>query len=92
MQVKDYSDVVTHPMDLSTMRQKAESHQYSDIDDLEKDFELMINNCLAYNSKDTIFYKAALKLRDQVICNRKRYKFEKCYIILFNVSNVRSPF
>ena len=69
--MKDYGDVVTHPMDLSTMEHKAENHQYSSIDDLEQDFDLMINNCLAYNSKDTIFYKAALKLRDQVSCSIK---------------------
>uniref|UniRef100_A0A2P2I9J7 Peregrin-like n=1 Tax=Hirondellea gigas TaxID=1518452 RepID=A0A2P2I9J7_9CRUS len=64
-QVHDYSDVVTEPMDLSTMLEKARGHRYKTIDDLERDFELMISNCLAYNAKDTIFYKAGLKLRDQ---------------------------
>lgn len=26
----------------------------------------MISNCLAYNNKDTVFYRAGLKMRDQV--------------------------
>ena len=53
-------------MDLKTMREKAEQHQYATIDDLERDFELMIRNCLAYNAKETVFYKAAIRIRDQV--------------------------
>lgn len=65
-QVPDYRDVVKHPMDLSTMRLKLESFQYSDVDAFEADFNLMIHNCMAYNSKDTIFYRAAVKMRDQV--------------------------
>lgn len=65
-QVLDYLDVVKHPMDLSTMRQKAETHQYRTIDQFASDFELMIDNCLTYNAKETIFYRTAVKLRDQV--------------------------
>lgn len=65
-QVHDYLDVVKHPMDLSTMRQKAQTHQYRDVDQFASDFELMIENCLVYNAKETIFYRTAVKLRDQV--------------------------
>jgi bromodomain and PHD finger-containing protein 1 len=64
-EVPDYTDVVTQPMDLSTMRTKLENFQYSNLDTFEKDFNLMINNCMAYNSRDTIFYRAAIKMRDQ---------------------------
>nr|XP_053641088.1 LOW QUALITY PROTEIN: peregrin-like [Cherax quadricarinatus] len=65
VEVHDYLDVVKHPMDLSTMRQKAQTHQYSDVDQFASDFELMIDNCLIYNAKETIFYRTAVKLRDQ---------------------------
>ncbi|KAK4301931.1 hypothetical protein Pmani_025958 [Petrolisthes manimaculis] len=65
VEVRDYLDVVKHPMDLSTMRQKAQTHQYQDVDQFANDFELMIENCLTYNSKETIFYRTAVKLRDQ---------------------------
>lgn len=64
-EVPDYSEVVKHPMDLSTMKSKIDNFEYSSIDDFEKDFNLMISNCLAYNAKDTIFYKAGLRMRDQ---------------------------
>ena len=43
---------------------KLEGHAYCSIADLEKDFNLMISNCLKYNSKDTMFHKAALQLRE----------------------------
>lgn len=56
-QVPDYSTVVKHPMDLSTMAKKLEKGHYSNIDDMEADFKLMIDNCLAYNNTDTVFYK-----------------------------------
>ncbi|XP_045615896.1 peregrin isoform X4 [Procambarus clarkii] len=66
VEVHDYLDVVKHPMDLSTMRQKAQTHQYRDVDQFASDFELMIDNCLIYNAKETIFYRTAVKLRDQL--------------------------
>lgn len=56
-EVPDYLTIVTHPMDLSTMRIKLDSGKYRSLDDMEKDFDLMIANCLAYNNKDTVFYR-----------------------------------
>uniref|UniRef100_A0AAR5QJW6 Peregrin n=1 Tax=Dendroctonus ponderosae TaxID=77166 RepID=A0AAR5QJW6_DENPD len=64
-EVPDYTTVVTEPMDLSTMRQKLNKGLYQDLASLEKDFDLMIANCLAYNNRDTVFYKAGIKMRDQ---------------------------
>lgn len=64
-EVPDYMDVVTQPMDLSTMRTKLRDGKYETLDDLENDFNLMIQNCLAYNNKDTIFYRAGVRMRDQ---------------------------
>ena len=53
-------------MDFSTMRKQIDSQIYKTLDDFEADFELIIKNCLSYNAKDTVFYRAAVKLRDQV--------------------------
>lgn len=64
-EVPDYMNVVTHPMDLSTMRTKLRDGKYEKLDDMENDFNLMIQNCLAYNNKDTIFYRAGIRMRDQ---------------------------
>lgn len=64
-EVPDYTTVVTEPMDLSTMYNKLDQGLYPDLSSLEKDFNLMIANCLAYNNKDTVFYRAGIKMRDQ---------------------------
>lgn len=62
-EVPDYSDVITHPMDLTTMTEKIKMYQYLSLEDFENDFNLMIKNCLTYNDKDTIFYKAGIKMK-----------------------------
>lgn len=64
-EVPDYMDVVKEPMDLSTMRKKLNASEYFALDEMEADFNLMIQNCLAYNNKDTIFYRAGIRMRDQ---------------------------
>lgn len=63
-EVPDYPEFISQPMDFSTMRSKLESHAYRSVSDLETDFNLMVSNCLLYNSKDTVFHRAALRLRD----------------------------
>merc|ERR1719341_1696666 len=63
-EVPDYLDIVKIPMDFSKMKEKTELFEYVDIDDFEKDFTLMVNNCLAYNERETIFYRAGTKMRD----------------------------
>lgn len=63
-EVPDYTDIVKQPMDLSTMRLKINSGIYCTLDQMEADFDLMIKNCLAYNDKDTIFYRAGIKMRE----------------------------
>lgn len=64
-EVPDYMDVVKEPMDLSTMRKKLRQGEYLSFDEMETDFNLMVQNCLAYNNKDTIFYRAGIRMRDQ---------------------------
>lgn len=50
-EVPDYLSVVTTPMDLSTIRMKLRDGSYPTLDDMENDFNLMVQNCLAYNNK-----------------------------------------
>ena len=63
-EVADYLDIVKKPMDFSTMKKKLENFEYNNIDLFEEDFMLMVGNCLAYNEKDTIYYRAGTKMRD----------------------------
>ncbi|XP_056590834.1 bromodomain and PHD finger-containing protein 3 [Triplophysa dalaica] len=63
-EVPDYLEFVTEPMDFSKMHDRLEAHKYISVADLESDFNLMISNCLRYNSNDTVFHKAAMQLRE----------------------------
>uniref|UniRef100_A0A3P8NN96 Bromodomain containing 1a n=1 Tax=Astatotilapia calliptera TaxID=8154 RepID=A0A3P8NN96_ASTCA len=64
-EVPDYLDHIKHPMDFSTMRKRIDAQGYNNFDQFEDDFNLIIENCMKYNSKDTYFYRAAVRLRDQ---------------------------
>ncbi|XP_040002843.1 bromodomain-containing protein 1 isoform X2 [Xiphias gladius] len=64
-EVPDYLDHIKHPMDFSTMRQRIDAQGYNNFEQFENDFNLIIENCMKYNSKDTYFYRASVRLRDQ---------------------------
>lgn len=64
--VPDYFEYIKSPMDLSTIQTKVSDFQYADLNSFQEDIHLMIRNCMTYNSKDTPFYKVALKMSDQV--------------------------
>lgn len=59
-----YSLIIKHPMDLSTMKKKIESHQYNSILEYREDLVLMCENCMTYNKQDTIYFSAAKKMLD----------------------------
>ncbi|XP_060931062.1 bromodomain and PHD finger-containing protein 3 isoform X2 [Limanda limanda] len=63
-EVPDYLEFISQPIDFSAMRLKLDGHVYRSVADLEADFNLMVSNCLLYNSKETVFHRAALRLRD----------------------------
>ncbi|XP_043093745.1 bromodomain-containing protein 1 isoform X4 [Puntigrus tetrazona] len=64
-EVPDYMDHILHPMDFSTMRKRIDAQGYKNLDEFEADFNLIIENCMKYNGKDSFFYRAAVRLRDQ---------------------------
>ncbi|XP_048355623.1 bromodomain-containing protein 1 isoform X3 [Sphaerodactylus townsendi] len=64
-EVPDYLDHIKNPMDFSTMRKRLDAQGYKNLTEFEEDFNLIIDNCMKYNAKDTIFYRAAVRLRDQ---------------------------
>ncbi|XP_026216927.1 bromodomain-containing protein 1 isoform X2 [Anabas testudineus] len=78
-EVPDYLDHIKHPMDFSTMRQRIDAQGYNNLEQFENDFSLIIDNCMKYNSKDTYFYRAAVRLRDQggVLLRKARRDVEK---------------
>ncbi|XP_067936025.1 bromodomain-containing protein 7-like isoform X2 [Watersipora subatra] len=58
----DYSRVIKHPMDFSTMKDKIDRKVYTNIMEYKADVKLICVNAMNYNHPDTIYYKAAQKL------------------------------
>jgi len=48
-----------------SLQAKLERQEYNSISAFEADFNLMVSNCLAYNRKDTMFYRAGMKMKEQ---------------------------
>ena len=46
------------------MRLKLDCHQYKSLEEFESDLKLVWNNAMTYNQKDTIYYRAAVRIRD----------------------------
>ena len=74
----DYHSFITDPMDFSTMNVKLKNYEYENFDQFEKDFNLMIQNCLDFNNNDTLYYRTALRVRKEckpiLKCAQKRIK------------------
>lgn len=79
-EVPDYLSYITTPMDFWTMEQKVRRHEYASLDQFEADFRLVVDNCTTYNSRDTLYYRAAVKMREQgmVLINQARIQAERC--------------
>ncbi|KAH8913991.1 Bromodomain-containing protein, partial [Atractiella rhizophila] len=48
-----YYDEIKHPMDLSTMQSKLDSHSYRTYGDIDKDFRQIVQNCKIFNPPGT---------------------------------------
>ncbi|KAF2154300.1 Bromodomain-containing protein, partial [Myriangium duriaei CBS 260.36] len=63
LNIPNYPLVVKHPMDISTMEQKLRNDQYASLESFVADFELMVNNCFAFNGPTHIVSVQAQNLR-----------------------------
>ncbi|CAN9504999.1 unnamed protein product [Ophioblennius macclurei] len=63
LQLHDYHDIVTSPMDLSTVRKKMEAGEYGDAQAFAADVRLIFSNCYAYNPPNDRVVKYARKLQ-----------------------------
>jgi len=57
-----YSQIITQPMDFSTMKKKINNDEYSNLVEFRTDFELMCDNAMKYNRTDTVYWQAAKRL------------------------------
>jgi len=61
-EVPEYYNVITTPMDLSSMEEKLERDLYATPGDLVTDLKLIFSNCRQYNEATTVYSKCAAKL------------------------------
>ena len=90
--VPDYLDFVQNPMDLQTMRGKVEGNVYTSFSQFSDDISLIVDNCMFYNEKDTYYYKAAARFRDQSRNILREAKAQLSYIKYDEKGGVHSPF
>lgn len=60
--IPDYHDIIKHPMDLSTIKNKLDTGQYPDPWSFVDDVWLMFDNAWLYNKKSSRVYKCCTKV------------------------------
>ncbi|XP_066530305.1 bromodomain-containing protein 4 isoform X3 [Hoplias malabaricus] len=60
----DYHDIIKHPMDLTSIKEKLDNRQYRDAQEFAADVRLMFSNCYKYNPPDHEVVAMARKLQD----------------------------
>lgn len=60
--VPGYYDLITEPMDLRKLRTKIEFREYKSLIELEKDFQILVNNCERFNGPRNVYTKMVYKL------------------------------
>lgn len=59
LELPDYFQVIKHPMDLTTIREKLDNNEYHSSLECINDFNIMFCNCYIYNKKtDDVFLMA----------------------------------
>ncbi|EME31229.1 CREB-binding protein [Galdieria sulphuraria] len=62
----NYYDIITNPMDLSTMRKKLDQGVYRSPQDFLQDLHLICENAFCYNAKNSEVYKLAEELKKRI--------------------------
>lgn len=77
-EVPNYLKVIKNPMDFSTISKKVDNYEYQSFEEFEFDFNVMIDNCLRFNRKNTFYYNAGIELRakSRNILRNAREEFE----------------
>ncbi|PIM99348.1 hypothetical protein CDL12_28159 [Handroanthus impetiginosus] len=63
-ELPDYHDVIEHPMDFATVRNKLGNGSYATFEQFESDVFLICSNAMQYNAPDTIYYKQARAIQE----------------------------
>ncbi|KAF3324874.1 Bromodomain and PHD finger-containing protein 3 [Carex littledalei] len=63
-ELPDYHEIIDHPMDFGTVREKLEKGEYANLEQLESDIFLICSNAMVYNASDTIYYRQARTIEE----------------------------
>ncbi|WOK99807.1 hypothetical protein Cni_G08519 [Canna indica] len=63
-ELPDYHEIIEHPMDFATIREKLSSGAYANLEQFENDVFLVSSNAMRYNSPDTIYYRQARSIQE----------------------------
>ncbi|EOA39821.1 hypothetical protein CARUB_v10008487mg, partial [Capsella rubella] len=63
-ELPDYHEIITNPMDFSTVRKKLDSGSYASLEQFERDVFLICTNAMEYNSSDTVYYRQARAIQE----------------------------
>ncbi|XP_010498505.1 PREDICTED: bromodomain-containing protein 9-like [Camelina sativa] len=63
-ELPDYHEIITNPMDFSTVRKKLDSAAYASLEQFERDVFLICTNAMEYNSSDTVYYRQARAIQE----------------------------
>ncbi|KAL2496322.1 DNA-binding bromodomain-containing protein [Forsythia ovata] len=74
-ELPDYHDMIEHPMDFATVRNKLGNGSYANLEQFESDVILICSNAMQYNTPDTVYYKQARTIQEMA-----KRKFEKIRI------------
>eukprot|EP00698_Gefionella_okellyi_P021286 TRINITY_DN6861_c0_g1_i1.p1 TRINITY_DN6861_c0_g1~~TRINITY_DN6861_c0_g1_i1.p1 ORF type:complete len:800 (-),score=208.26 TRINITY_DN6861_c0_g1_i1:193-2592(-) len=64
LQIPDYPNIITRPMDLGTVKDKLEHGEYRSSDEFVSDVRLVWSNCMTYNGAHTDVYFMAAQLSE----------------------------
>ena len=64
--VPDYYEIITDPIDLKSIQRKLSANQYTDKDNFIKDVKKIFTNAKTYNQPETIYYKSAKELEEYI--------------------------
>ncbi|KAK3683294.1 hypothetical protein B0T22DRAFT_244552 [Podospora appendiculata] len=62
LNIPSYHKIIKKPMDLQTMANKMSAGEYTNAKEVERDFDLIVKNCRAFNGEEHLVYKQALSL------------------------------
>ncbi|CAL0318959.1 unnamed protein product [Lupinus luteus] len=63
-ELPDYHDIIKHPMDFGTVRNKLDGELYAYLEQFENDLFLICSNAMQYNSPDTIYHRQARAMQE----------------------------